>query len=246
MTLSRIAALLTVFGTLLVIAASCALCEPARRDIDMARVGVGLDRRDVGPLKSDSGTPVATMSEVDAGDGDGPDGRNPKVSRRVNAAAVDVQDGPLRTVSSVDLNRYMGKWYEIGRYPNPYQDGVVGVIAEYTLQDDGEILVRNYGRAGSLDADVTESTATAWVSDSTTNAKWYVQFFWPFKADYWIIDLDDAYQYAVVGQPERERLWILSRSPSLPAKTLEGIYKRLVLNGYDPALIELTPQVTSD
>lgn len=154
--------------------------------------------------------------------------------------------GLLRTVPSVDLKRYMGSWYEIGRFPNRYQRGIVGVIAEYTLQKDGRILVRNYGRSGSLDAELTVSTAKGWVADETTNAKWFVQFIWPFKADYWIIDLDQSYQYAVVGQPDRERLWILSRQPKVSEATLNGIYRRLRANGYDTSRIKLTPQRSAD
>ena len=156
------------------------------------------------------------------------------------------EPGTLWTVSSVDLERYMGRWYEIGRFPNPYQKGIVGVIAEYELQDDGEILVRNYGRSGSLDAELTVSKAKAWVADKSTNAKWFVQFIWPFKADYWIIDLDQSYQYAVVGQPDRQRLWILSRQPTIAEATLNQIYRRLHANGYDTSRIELTPQRRAD
>ena len=162
------------------------------------------------------------------------------------AIARRAANAPLRTVKDVDLKRFMGKWYEIGRFPNVYQNGVVGVIAEYELRDDGNITVKNFGRSNSLDAELTVSTATAWIPDETDQSKWLVQFIWPFTADYWIIDLDEGYKYAVVGQPERERLWILSRRPRLTDATLSGIYRRLAENGYDTSRIEMTPQRSAD
>ncbi|HPF37606.1 MAG TPA: lipocalin family protein [Phycisphaerae bacterium] len=237
----RLPITIVIVTTLAALTISCALCD---RGVQTADVGIA-------PPEARS------MAETDQ-----PDAARPMTMTEIESAGmpstqfVDADDDrpeshiradrPLTTVPDVELDRYMGRWYEIGRYPNPYQAGVVGVIAEYTLQDDGEILVRNYGRSGSLDAELTESTATAWVADTRTNARWFVQFIWPFRADYWIIDLDDDYQYAVVGQPERERLWILSRSPTLPDTTLAAIIERLRELGYDPSRIEMTPQRESE
>jgi apolipoprotein D and lipocalin family protein len=150
--------------------------------------------------------------------------------------------GELRVVPKVDLPRYMGRWHEYARYPNPYQDGLVGVIAEYTMRADGRIRVINSARRGSLDAAETRSEAVAWSACHATHAKLYVQFFWPFKADYWIIDLGPDYEYAVVGQPGRERLWVLARQPALSPETYAGICERLKTQGYDPARLVKTPQ----
>lgn len=234
MRITRLTAILVLIATLIVVTISCAMCgnTPARVGQDAAS-----------PVRGASGQSSANLTEIN-------DAPAPPVMTEVlggddTSAARDLQrrtELPLRTVPYVDVKRYMGRWYEIARLPNPYQDGVVGVIAEYSQKEDGEILVRNLGRSGSLDADLTSSTADAWVVDESTNAKWHVQFVWPFKADYWIIDLDEAYRYAVVGQPERERLWILSRTPTLPDDTLTAIYDRLRSNGYDPGQIERTPQ----
>lgn len=221
---------------------SCALCDRSathpssetrppdavRTEMNQNRISFG-DSSTMTEIAPDTGTRLSPGIDADMSD-------------RRHTDPANTLPGRLRTVSRVDLERYMGKWYEVARYPNPYQDGVVGVIAEYALKDDGTISVRNLGRSESLDAELTESTATAWVTDTTTNARWYVQFIWPFKADYWIIDLDEAYQYAVVGQPERERLWILSRTPNLSPATLDGIYRRLRSNGYDTSRIRPTPQ----
>lgn len=160
-------------------------------------------------------------------------------------AGGPLASGELVTVPQVDLRRYMGTWYEIARYPNSYQDGLVGVVVHYELDGGGRIRVRNTGRQGSLHGELTESRASAWVTCERSRSKWAVRFFWPFTADYWIIDLGQDYEYAVVGQPSRKYLWIISRTPTLPPQTMRGIAERLRRQGYDPRRLELTPQAVA-
>ena len=160
----------------------------------------------------------------------------------ITAQANNDDKPKLTPVASVDLKRYMGSWYEIARYPNRFQKDTVGVIANYTLKKNGDITVVNSGYKKSLDGKKTSSKAKAWVVDENTNAKWHVRFIWPFKADYWIIDLCENYTFAVVGQPSRDHLWILSRTPQMDDETYEQIRERLVKQGYDPAKLELTKQ----
>lgn len=133
----------------------------------------------------------------------------------------------LVTVKSVDLDRYMGEWYEIARYPNAFQRNVVGVIADYRKRDDGRLDVINSGRIKTLDGKVDRSEVVGWVVDKQSNAKWKVQFLWPFSVPYWIIDLHAGYEYAVVGQPSRKFLWVLSRKPQMSEETYQGICERL-------------------
>lgn len=149
---------------------------------------------------------------------------------------------PLEVVEKVDIERYMGIWYEIAKYPNSFEAGCFAVTAEYTLRDDGSVTVHNVCR--SEDGQSIERTITgfATVADKETNAKLTVYFFYPFGAPYWIIDLDQEYRYAVVGDPTRSFLWILSRTPTLDEETYNGILSRLPAKGYDPARLELMPQ----
>jgi len=149
---------------------------------------------------------------------------------------------PLAVVDYVDLTRYAGKWYEIARYPNSFERGCVGVTAEYTLQDDGRVAVLNTCVESSLDGPERPIRGSARVVDSTTNAKLKVTFFWPFEGDYWIIDLDEDYTYAVVGEPSRQFLWILSRAPQMDDETYERIIESLPDYGYDPDRLILVPQ----
>lgn len=149
---------------------------------------------------------------------------------------------PLETVPKVDLERYVGTWYEIASYPQRYQEGCTGTTATYALRDDGDIDVLNKCRKGSLDGDEDTAEGKARVVDSSTNAKLEVSFFGPFWGDYWIIDLGADYEYAVVGHPSRDYLWILSRTPTIDEATYEGILSRAKAKGYTLDPLQKTEQ----
>jgi len=149
---------------------------------------------------------------------------------------------PLKTVEKVDLNRYLGKWYEIASFPQRFQRGCTGSTANYTKRKDGRIRVVNRCRKGSLQGKKASAKGLARVVDKKTNAKLKVSFFRPFWGDYWIIDLDENYQYAVVGHPSRDYLWILSRTPQMNESVYEGILRRLKAQGYEIHKLKKTLQ----
>ncbi len=151
---------------------------------------------------------------------------------------------PPRTVPAVDLARYLGRWYEAGRLPNPEQDGrrrCVDVTATYTRRADGSITVRNLARDAAAGMRQTGITGRARVLDGT-GARLRVTFFGLFGGPYWVIGLDANYRWAVVGTPSRRRLWILSRAPHLPAAEYDRALAIAAEQGYDPARIRPTPQ----
>ena len=148
----------------------------------------------------------------------------------------------LRTVARVDLARYAGTWYEIASFPQRFQRGCTGTTATYVLRDDGEVDVLNRCRQGSLDGEEKRARGRARVVDPTTNAKLEVSFFRPFWGDYWILDLDADYSFAVVGHPSRDYLWILSRTPALEETIYQGLLARLEAQGYDTARLRRTEQ----
>jgi len=156
---------------------------------------------------------------------------------------------PPETVSQVDLNRYLGTWYELKRLPNRFQDQCVGnVTAEYRGLENGDIEVINrcLKENGMLD----EADGVARVVDTASNAKLEVSFVslfgWRlFWGDYWIIDLGDDYDYAVIGTPNRKYGWILSRTVSLAPELWAHIHQVLIDNGYDPEVFVSTPQNVS-
>ena len=148
----------------------------------------------------------------------------------------------LRTVGRVDLERYVGTWYEIASFPQRFQRGCTGTTATYTLRKDGQIDVLNRCWRDSLTGRETEAKGRARVVDPSTNAKLKVSFFRPFWGDYWIVALGPDYEYAVVGHPSRDYLWILSRRPTLDGALYEGIVNRLREQGYEVSRLNRTLQ----
>jgi apolipoprotein D and lipocalin family protein len=151
---------------------------------------------------------------------------------------------PLTVIDPVDLNRYVGRWFEIARYPNRFQkDCTADTTAEYSLRKDGKIEVLNSCKQSNQK--LKKARGTARVIDKQSNAKLKVTFFWPFSGNYWVIDLDPEYGYAVIGEPDRKYLWILSRTPSLDEQTYSAIIDKIRAAGYDPAKLLKTPQTTA-
>ncbi len=149
---------------------------------------------------------------------------------------------PLATVPKVELTKYLGTWYEIARYPNRFERNCVGVTATYTLQPNGRLRVDNRARLHTLDGKPTQAIGTAYVADPASGAKLKVSFFGPFYADYWIIALGADYDYAVVSEPSRAYLWILSRTPTLPDARYAEIVAALRTQGFDTEKLVRTPQ----
>ena len=145
-------------------------------------------------------------------------------------------------VGHVDLERYLGKWYEVARLPTSFQRDCLESTATYEAMDDGRIRVINACSSKKSPAKTKVARGKAWVVDTETNAKLKVQFFWPFSGDYWILDLGEDYEHAVVGDPSRRYLWVLSRTPSMPASTYDGIVDRMQAAGFDTdALLVVRP-----
>jgi len=149
-------------------------------------------------------------------------------------AACHTAYPPLDVVDEVDLDRYVGRWYEIASFPQRFQEGCVATTATYTRLDATRIRVVNECRDGSFDGELRRAEGSAWVVDPATSAaKLEVQFFWPFRGDYWVIDLDPEYRHAVIGHPSRNYLWILSRTPTLDSARLQALLTRIEAHGYE-------------
>ena len=146
----------------------------------------------------------------------------------------------LNTVPYVDIERYLGKWYEIALYPNWFEKGCFSSTALYERLEDNQIRVTNQCRMYSRNGELNEAVGRAFIFDKNSNAKLKVQFFWPFKGDYWIVELDSDYQYAVVSEPGRQYLWILSRTPEMDPKELLVLKEKIKEKGFDLNYLELT------
>jgi len=150
---------------------------------------------------------------------------------------------PLDVVDKVDVQRYLGKWYEIALLPNSFEKGCNCTTAEYSLIDSTTIRVINSCRKDSVKGKVDQANGKAFVVEGSNNAKLRVQFFWPFRGDYWIIDLDkENYSYAVVGAPNRKYLWILSRTPRMDEIIYNALIEKCKTKGFDISKLEKTKQ----
>lgn len=140
---------------------------------------------------------------------------------------------------NVDLSRYAGKWYEIARFPHSFEKGLVGVTATYTLRPDGKITVLNEGYKNSLNGKYKKAKATARVPNPAYPGWLKVVFFWPFGADYLILELDTVnYQYALVGSSSDKYLWILCRTPQMDQDTYSMLVEKAKARGYDVSRLE--------
>jgi apolipoprotein D and lipocalin family protein len=162
-----------------------------------------------------------------------------------NATAFGTETLPaIATVASVDLTRYAGRWYEITRIPNRFQRACASdTTADYAIRDDGRLDVIN--RCLREDGRPDEASGVAKIVDTQSNAKLkvsFVSFFgWrPFWGDYWVIGLDENYQWAIVGHPSRKYGWILARTPELDDETLSRIFSIIERNGYQRSTFEMT------
>lgn len=148
----------------------------------------------------------------------------------------------LKTVTHVDVQRYAGKWYEIASFPQKFQSGCHCTTAEYTLSDKGYLIVENRCNRGSAKGKPSYIKGKAFIQKGTGNAKLKVQFFFPIRGKYWLIDLADNYSYAVVSHPNRKYLWILSRTPKMDDSVYKGILSRLSESGFDLTSLVKTKQ----
>jgi lipocalin len=148
----------------------------------------------------------------------------------------------MQTVSDVDLNRYMGVWYEIGRFPHSFEKGLVGVTATYRLKDNGKVEVLNQGYKNTLDGKLKKAKGFAKVPDPNETGRLKVYFFWPFGGDYLILDLDKDYQWVLIGSNSKNYLWILSRTPQMPESEYQRLVEKARSLGYDTSRIELVEQ----
>ncbi|MGF6768702.1 apolipoprotein D and lipocalin family protein [Paraburkholderia sp. GAS199] len=150
---------------------------------------------------------------------------------------------PARTV---DLSKYMGRWYEQFRYEASFERDMDDVTAEYFLNDDGSVRVINRGRKSGGSAEFRQAVGKAKIADATTNAKLKVSFFGPFYANYWILDHGDNYDWTIVGEPSGRYLWVLTRTAHPAAEVLGSLEARVRALGYDWSLVRVTKQSNLD
>jgi apolipoprotein D and lipocalin family protein len=151
--------------------------------------------------------------------------------------------GPLDTVATVDVQRYLGRWYEIARFQHRFEKSIVGATAEYSLRDDGRIQVLNSGFKKDLNGPYTQVKAVAWVPDAARPGALKVRFFGLFTSDYLIFGLDaQNYSWALVGSNSRKYLWLLARTPEISEELFSRMKDIARGQGYDLSGLYKVPQ----
>ena len=149
---------------------------------------------------------------------------------------------PLATVESVDLDRYMGEWYVIANIPYFGERGNVGGRAIYRPRDDGRMDDIYLYHKGDFDSPERQLEGVAWVVDEDTNARWKVRFYWPFTFDYYIVALDENYQWSLVGHPSRRYAWVMAREPRMDEDLYVRLLEKFDALGFDSDELKKVPQ----
>ena len=151
----------------------------------------------------------------------------------------------MPTVDHVDLDRYMGDWYVIANIPTFLERDAYNALEQYALNDDGTIATTFSFNKGGFDGPRREYNPTGFVQ-SEDNAEWGMRFLWPFKAEFLIIYLDEAYSQTVIGRSKRDYVWIMAREPEMPEDDYQTILAYLDELGYDTDEIQRVPQRWDD
>lgn len=150
---------------------------------------------------------------------------------------------PLQPIPKLDLDRFMGDWYVIANIPTFAEKGAVNGIESYRLRKDGDVDITYTFRQDSVQGKMKQFTARGFVVNKETNSEWKVQFFWPIRFPYYVIELDSHYTFTVIGVPNRKYVWLMSRIPNPPDHIVNDYLERLKTHGYNPQQVQKVPQI---
>jgi apolipoprotein D and lipocalin family protein len=167
------------------------------------------------------------------------------------SSCTSVEVPPLQAIDQpIELERFMGDWYVVGFIPI---DNIIGseagahnAIESYALRDDGKIQVTYTFRKDAFDGEEVEFAPVGWVDNTETNSAWRMQFIWPFHSSYLIAYLDEDYQQTIIGVPNRDYVWIMTRTPNITAANYTQLLEQTALLGYDINLVQKVPQQWPD
>jgi apolipoprotein D and lipocalin family protein len=152
------------------------------------------------------------------------------------------QNRPMNTVQEVDLPRFMGDWYVIANIPTFVEKGAHNAVESYALNPDGTIATTFRFNKGAFDGPEKVYHPKGFVIPGTGNARWGMQFIWPFKGDFRIVWLEPDYSLTVIGREKRDYVWVMARTPVISDEKYAEILDFLGSIGYDPARVERVPQ----
>ena len=149
---------------------------------------------------------------------------------------------PIRIAEHVDLERFMGDWYVIANIPTRIEENAHNAVESYELVESNKIKTVFTFREGSFDGERKRYEPTGFVKDTASNAVWGMRFVWPFKADYRIVFIDEAYSQTIIGRQKRDYVWIMARTPAIPDEDYQKLVAIVVEEGYDAADLRKVPQ----
>lgn len=138
----------------------------------------------------------------------------------------------MKTVEKVVIEKFMGDWYVIGIIPNFIEKHAINGIESYELLENNRVKI-DYRFTDTKSGKVKHMQPKGWIYNKDTNSEWRVQFLWPLKFPYLIIDLAEDYSYTVIGVPNKKFVWIMARESQMSDETYAMILKRLRTVGYD-------------
>ncbi|MDJ0722460.1 MAG: lipocalin family protein [Desulfobacterales bacterium] len=153
---------------------------------------------------------------------------------------------PIDTVPAVDLERFMGDWYVIASIPTVFEKNAFNALENYRLDTDGTVITTFTYNKGAFDGPPKTFKARGFVRPDSGNALWGMQFIWPFKAEYRIIFLTPDYDQTVIGRSKRDYVWVMARTPTIPAEDFQRIVDLLTAVGYDVDKLQSVPQQPID
>jgi apolipoprotein D and lipocalin family protein len=158
------------------------------------------------------------------------------------AACQSQQNPPLALADAVDIPRFMGDWYVIAAIPTPFEKEAYNAIESYRYADSGYVDTRFTYNKGDFDGPEKTLKARGYVREDSNGAVWGMQFVWPFKADYRVMYVSGDYSVTIIGRQARDYLWIMARTPELPADQLDALLRFCEDQGYDLSGLRMVPQ----
>ena len=149
---------------------------------------------------------------------------------------------PVRTADHDDLPRFMGDWYVVAHIPAFLEREAYNAVESYRLLDDGRIATTFSFNDGGFDGERKTYHPTGFVIDSESNAVWGMRFIWPIKADYRIVYVDADYRHTIIGRNKRDYVWVMARSPQIPARAMAQLTGIIAAQGYDTSRLRHVPQ----
>jgi apolipoprotein D and lipocalin family protein len=149
---------------------------------------------------------------------------------------------PIPTPVHVDLPRFMGDWYVIASIPTFLEKHAFNAVESYRRDPDGSIATTFTFHRGGFDGEVKTMKPRGWVRDTGTNARWGMQFIWPFKAEYVIAYVNEAYTQTIIARTARDYVWIMARTPQLDPADYQRLLDAVGALGYDKTKVMRVPQ----